>query len=30
MTMKDLISSPLLVILVSIGLLYIVGFSLAY
>ena len=30
MTMKDIISSPLLVVLISIGLLYIVGFSLVY
>lgn len=30
MSMKDIISSPLLVVLVSIGLLYIIGFSLVY
>lgn len=29
-TMKDIISSPILLILVAIGLLYIVGFSLVY
>ena len=29
-SMKDIISSPLLLILVGIGLLYIVGFSLVY
>lgn len=29
-TMKDIISSPLLLVLVIIGLLYIVGFSLVY